>query len=145
MKELLQAIFYMLEATFGVWLWHQLNWYSMYMSLHSFVYKIYKKYESLLFSFSLWTSQPQNILNFLFFITKFVFLLKKFIAKSLREKYPDTELFLVRIFLYSDWIQKIADQQKIRIWTFFTHWINKTYKQEELWLHSFNKECIHLP
>ena len=32
---------------------------------------------------------------------------------SLCEKWPDTEFFLVRIFLYSD-------QKKLRIWTLFT-------------------------
>ena len=28
--------------------------------------------------------------------------------------------FLVRIFLYSDWIQENTDQKKLRIWTLFT-------------------------
>ena len=32
---------------------------------------------------------------------------------ALREKFPNTEFFLVRIFLYSD-------QKKLRIWTLFT-------------------------
>ena len=40
-KELLQAILCMSEATFGVWLWPQLSWCSMYMSRHYFVIKIY--------------------------------------------------------------------------------------------------------
>ena len=35
--------------------------------------------------------------------------------KSLREKCPNTEFFLVRIFLYSD-------QKRLRIWTLFTQW-----------------------
>ena len=39
---------------------------------------------------------------------------------ALREKRPNTELFLVRIFLYSDWIQKNTDQKKLRIWALFT-------------------------
>ena len=34
---------------------------------------------------------------------------------TLREKCPNTELFLVRIFLYSDWIRRF-----LRIWTLFT-------------------------
>ena len=38
----------------------------------------------------------------------------------LREKYPNREFFLVRIFLYSDWIQEKMDQKKLRIWTLFT-------------------------
>ena len=39
---------------------------------------------------------------------------------SLREKCPKTELFLVCIFLYSDWIQENTDQKYLRIWTLFT-------------------------
>ena len=39
---------------------------------------------------------------------------------SLREKCPNTECFLVRIFLYSVRIQENTDQKKFRIWTLFT-------------------------
>ena len=35
--------------------------------------------------------------------------------KTLREKYPNTEFFLVRIFLYSDWIQENTEQKKLRL------------------------------
>ena len=42
---------------------------------------------------------------------------------SLREKCPNTELFLVRIFLYSVGIQENTDQKQLRIWTFFTKWL----------------------
>ena len=38
----------------------------------------------------------------------------------LREKCPNTKLFLVRIFLYSVRIQGNTDQKKLRIWTLFT-------------------------
>ena len=38
----------------------------------------------------------------------------------LREKCPNTEFFLVRIFLYSEWILENTDQTKLRIWTLFT-------------------------
>ena len=38
---------------------------------------------------------------------------------SLREKCPNTEFVLVRIFLYSVRIQENTDQKKIRIWTLF--------------------------
>ena len=31
------------------------------------------------------------------------------LIKKLREKFPTTELFLIRIFLYSDWIQENID------------------------------------
>ena len=36
--------------------------------------------------------------------------LRMFGKVSLREKCPNKELFLVRIFLYSDWIQENTDQ-----------------------------------
>ena len=39
---------------------------------------------------------------------------------TLREKCSNTEFLLVRIFLYLDWIQEIADQKKVRVWTLFT-------------------------
>ena len=41
---------------------------------------------------------------------------------SLREECPNTEFFLVRIFLYSVRIQKNTDQTKLRILTVFTQW-----------------------
>ena len=37
----------------------------------------------------------------------------------LREKCPNTEFFLVRIFLYSVQIQENTDQKKLRSWTLF--------------------------
>ena len=45
---------------------------------------------------------------------------------SLREKCPNTEFFLVRIFLYSVQIQENTDQKKLRIhiWTLFTQCIS---------------------
>ena len=39
----------------------------------------------------------------------------------LRKKCPNTEFFLVCIFLYSVRIQKNTNQKKLRIWTLFTH------------------------
>ena len=44
---------------------------------------------------------------------------------TLREKCPNTEFFLVRIFPHSDWIRRDTDQKKLRICTFFTRWIGK--------------------
>ena len=38
---------------------------------------------------------------------------------TLREKCPNTEYFLVRIFLYSVRIQENMDQKKLRIWILF--------------------------
>ena len=43
-----------------------------------------------------------------------------FVKIALGEKYRNTEFFLVRIFLYSDWIQENTDQKKLRIRTLFT-------------------------
>ena len=42
--------------------------------------------------------------------------------QTLHEKCPNTEFFLVRIFLYSVRIQENTDQKKLRIWTLFTQW-----------------------
>ena len=42
------------------------------------------------------------------------------IALALREKCPNREFFLVRIFLYSVLMQENADQKKLPIWTLFT-------------------------
>ena len=39
---------------------------------------------------------------------------------TLREKVPNMEFFLVRIFRYSGWIRESMDQKKLHIWTFFT-------------------------
>ena len=44
---------------------------------------------------------------------------------SLRERCPNTEFFLVSIFLYSVRIQENIDQKKLRIWTLFTQWLCK--------------------
>ena len=41
-------------------------------------------------------------------------------CNSVREKFPYTEFFLVRIFLCSVRIQENTDQKKLRIWTLFT-------------------------
>ena len=42
---------------------------------------------------------------------------------SLRGKCPNTEFFLLRIFLYPVEIQENADQKKLRVWTLFTQWL----------------------
>ena len=41
----------------------------------------------------------------------------------LHEKCPNMEFFLVRAFLYLDWIQENTDQEKLPIWTLFTQWL----------------------
>ena len=57
----------------------------------------------------LWPSYLMNWLN-----------IWKNLLVSLREKCPNTELFLVCIFLYSVRIQENTDHKKLRIWTLFT-------------------------
>ena len=42
--------------------------------------------------------------------------------RTLREKCPNTEFFLVRIFPYFDRIRGNTDQKNLRIWTLFTQW-----------------------
>ena len=44
------------------------------------------------------------------------------LLETLREKCPNTEFFLVRIFPYLDWIRENTNQKKLRIWTLFTQW-----------------------
>ena len=63
----------MLEEIFAPWLSLQLNLCNMYVSsyfrkISKIKSTIYKKYQSLLFKFSVWTAQSQNVLNFLLFI-----------------------------------------------------------------------------
>ena len=61
------------------------------------------------------------------------------VSIALREKFANMELFLVRIFLYSDWIQENTAQKKIRIRTLFT----QCWKQ--LWRYSLKHHVtIHL-
>ena len=42
---------------------------------------------------------------------------------SLREKCPNTEFFLFRVFLSSKWILENTDQKKLGIWALFTRWL----------------------
>ena len=42
------------------------------------------------------------------------------VTAALRENCPNTEFFLVDIFLYSDWIQENRNQKRLRTWTLFT-------------------------
>ena len=44
---------------------------------------------------------------------------------SLREKCPNTEIFLVGIFLYFPVIQENTDQKKLRIWTLSTQCVTR--------------------
>ena len=41
---------------------------------------------------------------------------------KLREKFPNTEFFMVSIFPFLELIQESTDQKKLRICTFFTQW-----------------------
>ena len=87
-KEILLAILCMSEANFGVSIWPQLSWCSMYMSRHYFVSRICEKYQSSLFSFSVWTALTQcTKLAIIYYqvsaslLLERMFLLKKFISK----------------------------------------------------------------
>ena len=50
------------------------------------------------------------------------FIIMNFVNYALREKCPNTEFFLVRIFLYSVQIQENTEQKNICIWTLFMQW-----------------------
>ena len=62
-------------------------------------------------------------------LTGSVHFLDHCLYQPLREKCPNAEFFLVRIFLYSDGVnttdysvrkQEITDQEKLRIWTIYS-------------------------
>ena len=68
---------------------------------------------------------------------------------SLPEKCPNTEIFLVRIFLYSDWIRRFTelspysvriqentDQKKLPIWILFTQWMMQLFRLSSKYLSS---------
>ena len=52
--------------------------------------------------------------------------LVKIMNISLCEKWPNTEVFLVRNFPYSVQIWENTDQKKLRIWTLFTWCVTKS-------------------
>ena len=57
------------------------------------------------------------------------------------------EIFLLRIFLYSDWIQENTDQKNLCIWTRFTQWTAHRYPISFFWmLWGFNifEWCRHI-
>ena len=53
------------------------------------------------------------------------------LIETVLENCRNKEFFLVRTFLYSDWIRRLAqiqentDQIKLHIWTLFTQWVGK--------------------
>ena len=51
----------------------------------------------------------------IFFVIIFLMKQLHLLIETLRQKCPNTEFLLVRIFLY-------LDQKKLRIWTLFTQW-----------------------
>ena len=56
---------------------------------------------------------------------------------------PNTELFLVCIFLYSDWIQENTDQKYLRIWTLFTQCFAMIYENKPAWSSFFFHFCVY--
>ena len=63
-----------------------------------------------------------NKYRFLFKQIVFEYSFKQRESLSLRGKCWNTEFFVVRIFLYSDWIQENTDQKILHSWTLFTLW-----------------------
>ena len=63
---------------------------------------------------------------------------------AMREKCPNTELFLVRIFLYSVQIQENTDQKQLRIWTVFMQYgffskCDQIHRKLRIWSHLLKK------
>ena len=71
-------------------------------------------------------TRGSDFIRVFFFYKPAKSLLEKFMTSRqlypLREKCPNAEFFLVRIFLYLVRIQKIRTRKKLRIWTLFTQW-----------------------
>ena len=65
--------------------------------------------------------------------------LKKIFKRSLREKYPNTEFFLVRIFPHSDWTRY---QKELCIWTHFTQLV---ISQRVGQIQSQNSNFLNIP
>ena len=64
---------------------------------------------------------------------------------SLREKYRNTEFFLVCIFPYSVWIREDKDQKKLRIWTLFTQlYVFSKCKASDFFIKMFFREVTFL-
>ena len=56
--------------------------------------------------------------------------IRSFSGSPLRENCPNTELFLVRVFLYLDWIQENTDQKQFRNWTLLTQFVFSRIRTE---------------
>ena len=90
---------------------------------------------------------PRHILGILFI--PFIYIYSYLHFLTMREKRPNTELFLVRIFPYLDWIRRFTlysvqirgnmDQKKLRIWTLFTQCYlhSPVYTYSHLLIHTY--------
>ena len=79
-----------------------------------------------------------------------VSLLQTSMSHPLREKCPNTEFLLIRIFPHSVRLQENMDQKKFRIWTLIMHWASQLgdlvfYCLDENKLLLACKESIHNP
>ena len=60
------------------------------------------------------TFTEKSLIENFIFCAVYVLSFCYFRGLSLREKCPNTELFLTRVFVYSVWIQENTDQKKLR-------------------------------
>ena len=77
------------------------------------------------------------IWSYVFFIGSYLHNLSVYILTSLREKCPNTEFFLVRIFPYSDWIRENTDQKN----SVFGHFLHNAY----LKIYHGSNNCYEAP
>ena len=77
------------------------------------------------------------IWSYVFFIGSYLHNLSVYILTSLREKCPNTEFFLVRIFPYSDWIREKTDQKN----SVFGHFLHNAY----LKIYHGSNNCYEAP
>ena len=77
------------------------------------------------------------IWSYVFFIGSYLHNLSVYILTSLREKCPNTEFFLVRIFPYSDWIRENTAQKH----SVFGHFLHNAY----LKIYHGSNNCYEAP
>ena len=126
-RGLLECLWYIIFFSSAEFLFH----------IHSLTKRVINVFEKLVFLIGLqFLEIGTNVSNYCHICRDFLARHSISVTKSLCEKCPNTEVFLVCIFPiwtecgnlqskcpYSVWIRKDTDQKKLCIWTLFTQWI----------------------
>ena len=115
---------YFEKKTFSCFPWNSLH-KKMKFSIKDFFSKCYQNHTNIY-----WKNYQWETSFFVQWLIQYVFVLPRtfhinvfghsYYSITPCEKCPNTEFFLVFIFLYSVWIQENRDQKKLRIWALFT-------------------------